>query len=478
MVRWKEKFWRFKDKQCFIHYRKGLLMMLGTNLNEKKALPTVQRGWAELIRKEDWWAVWIGLFLVVIAIFFWLAGSSIKVLTAQIPKWGDIHTLTTTLSQHFGSIILLLAIYIVLFSIAAFFLQVKTSHFISGFIVLFILSVLINIFSSWEWAQQYNLEAPLVALALGLIIGNLIPIPEWFGTALRTELYVKVGIVFLGATLPFTLIIKAGPVAFLQATIIAVATFLVIYFVGTRWLGLDKRFAATLGAGGSICGVSASIAVGSSIKAKKEHVSVSISLVVIWAVFMIFALSLIIKWLGLPAGQAGAWIGTSEFADAAGITAASSFGDKALVAFTLMKVIGRDIFIGVWCFILTFISITWWEKQKEGAKADTSEIWRRFPKFVIGFFSASAILTILLAGSSAVQADVINTEIIAPIKELRTWAFTFCFLSIGLTTRFKELTSVGWKPLAAFSAGVVVNVVLGYILSILVFGSYWANLSS
>ncbi|MED4883232.1 hypothetical protein NST12_05790 [Bacillus sp. FSL W8-1127] len=113
--------------------------MLGTNLNEKKALPTVQRGWGELIRKEDWWAVWIGLFLVVIAIFFWLAGSSIKVLTAQIPKWGDIHTLTTTLSQHFGSIILLLAIYIVLFSIAAFFLQVKTSHFISGFIVLFYL---------------------------------------------------------------------------------------------------------------------------------------------------------------------------------------------------------------------------------------------------------------------------------------------------------------------------------------------------
>jgi hypothetical protein len=215
-------------------------MMLGTNSTEEKAFPTVQRGWAEWIRIEDWWAVWIGLFLVILDIFFWSTGSSIKVLTAQIPKWGDIHTLTTVLSQHSGSIILLFAIYIVLFSIAVFFLRVKLSHCISGFIVLFVLSFLINIFSSWEWAQQYNLEAPLVALALGLVIGNLIPIPEWFGTALRTELYVKVGIVLLGATLPFTLIIKAGPVAFLQATIIAVATFLVIYFVGTRWLGLDK----------------------------------------------------------------------------------------------------------------------------------------------------------------------------------------------------------------------------------------------
>ncbi|WKB34765.1 putative sulfate exporter family transporter [Terrilactibacillus sp. S3-3] len=371
---------------------------------------------------------------------------------------------------------LLFVTFTVLFSIAAYFQHIKIGPFISGFLVLFILSVLINIFSGWGWAQQYNLEAPLAALVIGLILGNTIPIPQWLSTALRTELYVKVGIVLLGATLPFTLIVQAGPVAFLQATVIAVSTFLVIYFVGTKWLHLDKKFAATLGAGGSICGVSASIAVGGSIKAKKEHVSVSISLVVIWAVIMIFILSLLIKWLGLPAGQAGAWIGTSEFADAAGITAASSFGDKALAAFTLMKVIGRDIFIGVWCFILAFISITWWEKRKGETKANATEIWSRFPKFVLGFFAASAILTILIASVSSTAAGVISTDIIAPIKEIRTWAFTFTFLSIGLTTRFKELTSVGWRPLAAFSAGVVVNVVLGYILSILVLGSYWSNL--
>ncbi|MBY6270424.1 YeiH family protein, partial [Parageobacillus thermoglucosidasius] len=226
----------------------------------------------------------------------------------------------------------------------------------------------------------------------------------------------------------------------------------------------------------SICGVSASIAVGSSVKAKKEHVSVSISLVVIWAIVMIFALTFMIKWLKIPAGPAGAWIGTSEFADAAGITAASAFGDKALTAFTLMKVIGRDIFIGVWCFILAFISITRWEKKEEGTKADASEIWRRFPKFVLGFFAASAIVTIILASVSTASTDAINADIVAPIKELRTWAFTFCFLSIGLTTRFKQLTSVGWKPFVAFSSGVAVNVVLGYILSILLLGSYWANL--
>lgn len=435
-----------------------------------------EKGWPDLIKKEDWWAVWIGLALVVFAIILWLFGTSIKFITAKIPKWTDVHILFSSLGSNSGSIFLLFLVFLILFSIANLFLHYKFTDFLPGFIVLFILSILINSFSAWGWAQKYNLEAPLVALALGLIISNILSIPKWFETALRTELYVKVGIVLLGATLPLTLIIKAGPIAFLQATLIAISTFLIIYFVGTKLLGLDKRFAATLGAGGSICGVSASIAVGGAIKAKKEEVSVSISLVVIWAVFMIFALSLLIKLLGIPAGPAGAWIGTSEFADAAGITAASSFGDKAITTFTLMKVVGRDMFIGIWCFVLSIIAITKWEKREDGTKANATEIWYRFPKFVLGFFIASALLTILLANVSASTATKINTDVIGPIKEIRTWAFTFCFLSIGLTTRFKQLTAVGWKPFAAFSAGAVVNAILGYLISILILGSYWSNL--
>ena len=431
---------------------------------------------SNFIKKEDWWSVWIGLALVVSSVILWSFGSSIKVITAKIPKWSDFNTLFSALSSNITSIILLFIVFLVLFSIAISFLNYKPTNFLSGFIILFLLSLIINSFSAWEWAQKYNLEAPLVALALGLIISNLFSIPKWFETSLRTELYVKVGIVLLGATLPFTLIIKAGSVAFLQATFIAVSTFLVIYFVGTKLLGLDKRLAATLGAGGSICGVSASIAVGGAIKAKKEDVSISISLVVVWAVFMIFSLSIAIKLLGLPSGQAGAWIGTSEFADAAGITAASSFGDKAITTFTLMKVVGRDMFIGIWCFVLSLIAITKWEKREDGTKTNAAEIWHRFPKFVFGFFIASGFLTILLSTVSVDAANAINSDIIAPIKEIRTWTFTFCFLSIGLTTRFKELSSVGWKPFLAFSAGAIINVILGFLLSTQILGSYWSNL--
>jgi Kef-type K+ transport system membrane component KefB len=63
-----------------------------------------------------------------------------------------------------------------------------------------------------------------------------------------------------------------------------------------------------------------------------------------------------------------------------------------------------------------------------------------------------------------------------PLVSLRTWAFLFCFLSIGLTTRFRELKAVGWKTFAAFTIGVAVNVVLGYYLSAVVFAEHWSSL--
>ncbi|RMG73785.1 MAG: putative sulfate exporter family transporter, partial [Nitrospirae bacterium] len=55
-------------------------------------------------------------------------------------------------------------------------------------------------------------------------------------------------------------------------------------------------------------------------------------------------------------------------------------------------------------------------------------------------------------------------------------SFIFCFFSIGLTTRFRELTKTGAKPFWAFTAGVVVNVILGFILSVYIFGNYWSSL--
>jgi len=445
--------------------------------------------WKAFLSKEDWWAVWLGLGIVFLAYVFYLAGSSISWIAVAPAKWSGFSDLGGQLAKNGIRYIALLAGLLALFTLITSFIGQKPRDFIRSFLFIFFLSAIIYIIGSWDQASKYNLEPPLLALALGLFISNVIGLPKWLDAGFRVEFYIKLGIVLLGATLPFTLIMWGGPIAIFQASIVSIVTFLTIFFTA-RKLGLDRRLAAVLGTGGAVCGVSASIAVAGAVRAKKEDPPIAISLVVFWAIVIIFVLPFVARLLHLPTGVAGAWIGTSEFADAAGLAAAQSYGgladshlgisgtaDQALASYTLIKVIGRDIWIGIWSFILALISVTIWERTETNSKVQIGQIWWRFPKFVIGFLVASVLTTLIVQGNSLEDYNaVVKPALITPITSLRTWAFTFSFLSIGLTTRFKELANAGLKPFIAFTIGVIVNLILGYFLSVAVFGDYWANI--
>jgi uncharacterized integral membrane protein (TIGR00698 family) len=355
----------------------------------------------------------------------------------------------------------------------------RTGEYIPGFLLIYIVSLAIITVSNSHFFHYYSLEAPLLALAVGLVVGNLSKLPGWLTASLRTEYYIKTGIVLLGATLPLTLIAQAGPIAFLQATIVSLCTWFTIFLVATKVFKLDPKFGSVLGAGGAVCGVSASIAVGGAVRADKDHISIGISVVTIWAIVMIFFLPFASRGLGLAPGVAGAWIGTSEFADAAGFAAAQTIASAAqseapIQTFTLMKVIGRDIWVGIWAFVLSIISCIYWDVTADRSRVRAGVIWERFPKFVIGFFAASIIMSLVAATVSAdVWKNELMPQLVSPIKTLRTWTFVFTFLCIGLTTRFRDLARFGLPPFWSFTAGVLVNVPLGYVLSNLVFVSYW-----
>lgn len=429
-------------------------------------------------RREDTWAILIALGLVLaVTLAFFLGGArAVSTAALSIPTWSDGDKLLGALAANPLAPLTLFGLFLAAFSGASFVLGWDVARYAAGFALLFVFSVIVTALGSNAALKQWQLETPLLALAIGIALGNLVRLPGWFQSALRTEFYVKVGIVLMGATLPFTIILQAGPLAIAQATIVAVTTFVAIYLAATRLFGLDRRFGATLGAGGSICGVSAAIAIGGACRAEKSHVSVAISMVILWAVAMIFALPVACRQLGLAPGVAGAWIGTSEFADAAGFAAAGAIGDdRAVKTFTLMKVVGRDMFVGVWAVAVAFLSVTRWDRGAAGAseRVGAGEIWRRFPKFIIGFLVASLLVTVVLASVDSASGTQYSKEAIGPLKTLRGWAFTWTFLSIGFTTRFRELTRFGWRPFAAFAVGVLINVPLGYWLSTSVFESFW-----
>lgn len=445
--------------------------------------------WAELLLKEDWWAIWIGLGLITVAAVLFANGASLKWVAVAPQRWSHWADVFAQLQQNALRYLCLFVLWALAFGSGLSVLGIRFPRFLPAFFALFVVSTSLYLLGVWDQAAHYNLEPPLVALGLGILVSNTLGVPEWLRPGLRVEFYIKTGIVLLGAGLPMMLILWAGPVAIGQAAIVSLVTFGVI-FLAARRLGLDPRLAATLGTGGAVCGVSGAIAIGGAVGAKKEDVSIAISLVVVWAIVMIFVLPLTARTLHLPTGVAGAWIGTSEFADAAGLAAAQAYGgyaghvpgitgngDAAVTAFTLMKVIGRDVWIGVWAFVLSIVATTRWQRTGVDSRSGAGEIWRRFPKFVLGFLIASAIVTLIARhyDYAAYKKEVLP-GLVAPLQTMRTWAFTFAFLGIGLTTRLRELSSVGPRPFYAFTLGVLVNVILGYFLSTQVFGDFWTHL--
>jgi uncharacterized membrane protein YadS len=531
---------------------------------------------SKLLKTEDYWAIWLGMGIIAVAMLAFWAGGSIKSIAVKPGSWSTFAEAAQDLSKNSFAYIILFLGFGSVFTLSIRLMGRSVGQYLVGYPIVFLGSLAIFYLAGWEVMKKWDLGAPLLALVIGLVIGNIVRIPKWFNTAMRTEYYIKTGIVLLGATLPLTLIFEAGGIAFLQATIVSVGTWLTIFLAATRIFKLDPRFGAVLGAGGAVCGVSGSIAIGGAVRADKDHIAIGIGVVSVWAIAMILALTIATKfmipppgtpvapgdpWYVITPGEAGAWVGTSEYADAAGFAVvaeiAQRYGDAAIHAFTLMKVIGRDIWVGLWAFILSIVSVMFWEKQDAvGRKVGPKVIWERFPKFVLGFFAACVIVSIiaglapkdyvgrakvddvfkthgqkyqyhadfsgyqavpqlaqkfhydpqageivfkgkmssdefkLLAGAANTQdqrwalqnlqiksdwfQSVVTDKAVSPIKKLRDWTFVFCFLCIGLSTRFKELSTFGMKPFWAFAIGVMVNVPLGFILTSVVFKSYWA----
>ena len=114
--------------------------------------------------------------------------------------------------------------------------------------------------------------------------------------AIRPELYIKIAIVLLGATLGVKsaeqlglakAIMFRGLCAIVEAYLIYWA---LVYFVARKYFRFSREWAAPLASGISICGVSAAIATGAAIRARPIVPIMVTSLVVIFAVVELLAL--------------------------------------------------------------------------------------------------------------------------------------------------------------------------------------------
>ncbi|MCW5559676.1 MAG: putative sulfate exporter family transporter [Verrucomicrobiae bacterium] len=430
--------------------------MPSTN-SESTATPNLSRpSWWQ---NEDWLAVIAAAALIVTVVGGWRP----KMPTLAWKSAADLETVFSA-----ANLAGVLTISLPLIALSALLLIPQLGKRVVGYVagggVVFALAWLAQWLAANGAIKAYGLEYVIFALALGLLWSHLLPQPGWLRNAVRTEFFIKIGIVILGAGMLFGDLLKAGMPGMVQALLVIPVVWQITFRLA-RWLKVDDEFGVMLSTAVSICGVSAAIASCGAIQGDKKKLSYVTSVVLLCAVPMMILMPWCSRWMGLSEAVGGAWLGGTLDTSGSVLAATELLGETATKVGTVVK-LSQNVLIGVAAF---FISI-WWtfrERRADGGsrRPGLGVIWERFPKFVLGFVGASLVFSFLLSPDVVKACD-------KPLKGLREVWFSAAFVCIGLDTRLGDLARLdGIRPLLAFLGGQAANIVWTLLLAWLLFGA-------
>ena len=365
---------------------------------------------------------------------------------------------------------------VVVFAIALAGVGVPLSRSVPALITVTLLAVVAWLVSTQAMIKSLQLEYVLWAFAGGLFVSNVIGVPAWLRPALRGELYIKTGLVLMGASLLFGTLMKLGPPGILVSWITTPIVLIATYQFGQRVLKIkSKSLNLVLSADMSVCGVSAAVATAAACRAKKEELSIAVGISLAFTVVMMFAMPAVINAVGIDQVLGGAWIGGTVDSTGAVVAAGELVGPVARDVAASVKLI-QNVLIGV---ISLAVAAMWTRLSDDetqpapavGVVGGVAEIWKRLPKFVLGFLAASAIFTTLASTGPEGREAVVQATLKGPVKLMQSWCFCLAFVSIGLETEVRRLFSVmgSVKPIVLYICGQALNITLTFVMAYIAF---------
>ncbi|WP_080904245.1 YeiH family protein [Parabacteroides sp. Marseille-P3160] len=417
---------------------------------------------------EDWAATLTGLLFVLIS----LGAFALSQYTPEFATfgWKNGEELIALFSAENLYNLLLVFIISYVLLVLAYFFQGKPIKETFGYVGVFLLTAAASLLGGNKMANDWGLETVIFSLAIGLLINNLWGTPQWIRKALSSELYIKIGLIFLGSTILFQNLLKSGALGLIQSVVVVFSIWYFSFWLCKRFK-IDKELSIMLSSAVSICGVSAAIASAGAIKGDSKKLSYVVSLVLIVAVPMIIIMPILAKLIGLNETIAGAWIGGTIDTTGAVVATGALYGEEALRISTIVK-FSQNVLLGIAAF---FIALYWNYSKKEktdasGERPGLQLMWERFPKFVLGFILVSLLFSFFFAGEG-------YKPVTDSLKKFQNLWFTLGFVSIGLETNFKALINAENKKAGfVFLGAQLFNILFTLLVAYVVFGIRWETI--
>lgn len=275
-----------------------------------------------------------------------------------------------------------------------------------------------------------RLEASLLALLLGLAAGALLRHPKRAepGAQVALKKALTLGVVLLGAEVNLAFLLAVGPKAVLLAVLLVPLT-LGVFWLLARLLRLEGDEWALVGSGTAICGLSAVVATGATLRSREDQVAVAVAAVGILSAVGLVLYPLVDLLLRMPEDVYGAWSGLSLHAVANAVAAGVARGDEAGRVAALTKTARVALLAPV--LVLLALAL------RRGRKAEASR-GALLPPMVWGFLALSLLVSLV-----PVPASVLGV-----VKGVTRALLLVGMAGLGYTTRLGQVRNAGPRGLA------------------------------
>ncbi|MDN5620820.1 MAG: YeiH family putative sulfate export transporter [Psychrobacter sp.] len=307
---------------------------------------------------------------------------------------------------------------------------------------------------AWSNGRIVGLSSLTLAILLGMILGNTI-YPKFTerlngGVCFAKGQILRLAIMFYGFKLTMTQVASVGMPAIMTDALVLTSTFMLTYWIGTRWLKVDKVTVILIGSGASICGAAAVIAAEPVVKAQAHKVTIAVATVVVFGTIsmLLYPFLYQLGWLQpwLSAQQYGMYTGSTVHEVAQVVVAGNAInteiGDTAVVT-KMIRVMMLAPFLLALSFALTKDrSVDNAAIEHEGSKSETASFMSRVKQVKVPWFAFIFIGIVLLHTWVPMSASIERSMV-----RLDDVLLTMAMFALGLTTHLSAIKQAGVKPL-------------------------------
>jgi uncharacterized integral membrane protein (TIGR00698 family) len=280
----------------------------------------------------------------------------------------------------------------------------------------------------------------ILAVLLGLIIGNLFRIPKIAQPGIRFSFrtLLRTAIVLLGATFSFTAALAIGGRALLMVVALMALALLTAHALG-RKLGVPDKLATLIGVGTAVCGNTAISAVSPVIRAKDEETSFAIATNTLFGTLAVFAYPLIGHALGMSPAAFGTWAGTAVNDTSQVVATGFAYGDDAGKVATVVKLTRNTMMGGV----IILMGVIYSGRSRGNVKSLWQRAQHSVPLFVLGFLIMSALNTLHVVSWASAH---LGRDLTLDAQAAARFLVLVALAGVGLGTRFDAMRRIGIRP--------------------------------